>query len=516
MKKYIKKLIIILLLLVVNIMGILPVQATTEFIQLGSGTMTKSYVAGVGFSYEITTDGKYTYCTNAKKNSPQNVKAFYVKNSRYVNGGVLHILKNGYPNKSITGDKDKDYYITQTALWWYLDMTTGSTNLGEQFKNNGSDTYGLRQQIKSLAYDGYNHRKDSISHQEVKFAIESVGGNTMTLKDSNYISNTIKASTAQNINSYTISLNNAPSGTRIISSTGVESVYSKEFKLNANDSFKVKVPVASLTNTKTEIKVNAVAEGISEWNASEYQPSDMSMQSVVLLEENKQTIPSTITLSITSSKVTISKIDSNTKQAIAGAKLVLKNESGTTVANWTSTTNSHILHNLPNGNYTIEEIEAPSGYLVNKNITRFTISEQEKDIVISIENTPRKAIVNIVKIDQESKNPLAGAVLVVRNASGGEIARFTTTTNPYVIENLSNGVYTIEEIEAPAGYVRNNNKISFTIDENHLSHQITMANTKEIYIPDTLSNSSILITMIGIVTIGTAIIFIKKNEPNNE
>ena len=59
-------------------------------------------------------------------------------------------MVNGYPNKSFTGDRLKDYYITQTALWWYLDDTAGGTNLGNSFKTNGSDPYNLRPYIKDL------------------------------------------------------------------------------------------------------------------------------------------------------------------------------------------------------------------------------------------------------------------------------------------------------------------------------------------------------------------------------
>ena len=43
-----------------------------------------------------------------------------------MNAGVAYILENGYPNKHFTGDSNKDYYITQLAVWWYLDDTTGS------------------------------------------------------------------------------------------------------------------------------------------------------------------------------------------------------------------------------------------------------------------------------------------------------------------------------------------------------------------------------------------------------
>lgn len=512
MKSYIKKLFTFLLIMVTMMATIIEVNATTDFINLGSGSQTKSYIAGLTVPYKITTDGKYLYCTNAKKNTPRNMRAYLVKNSSYTNGGVQYILKNGYPSKSITGDKDKDYYITQTALWWYFDLTTGSSYLSEQFKINGADTYGLRQYVKTLAYDGYAHRKDSIAIQESKFAISAVNGTNMTLSDNYYISNSIKATTVQNISDYSVTLTGAPSGTRIVASNGVESVYSKAFKVATNDSFKIKVPVASISSTNLDIKVNAMAQGTTQYKVSEYLPTDNTMQSVLLLDNDSKTIPSTVTLTIASSKVTIAVVDSGTKKALAGAKLVLKNSNGTVVTSWTSTTNSHVLHNLANGTYTIEETQAPSGYLINKNATKFTISNSNKQVSINIENSPRKATITILKIDQDTKQQLSGATMLVKKSDGTEIARFTTNGSAYILTDIANGTYTLEEISAPSGYVRNTNKLSFTVDDNHLSQQLTFVNVKEVHVPETASSASIIATIIGITFIGLALRFIKKNE----
>ena len=506
-----KKISIFFLTFITILCSLTNVNATTEFITLGSSTQLKSFIAGVSFPYKITMNGKYVYSTDNKKKVPQHLKAYRVENSKFVNGGTVYILKNGYPNKSITGSIDKDYYITQTALWWYLDMTTGSTNLSNDFKTTGSDTYGLRQYVKDLAYAGYTHRSDGVTYQEPKFAINATSGTTMTLDGNYYVSNTIKATTAQNISNYAVTLSNAPSGTRILFGDGVEMVYSKEFKVKTTDTFKVKVPVANLTDTKLEIKVNAVAQGTTQYSAAEYQPSDTSMQSVLMLDQGSKELSSSLTLSIVSSKVTISKIDSVTKKAIAGAKLVLKNANGTVVASWTSTTNSHVIHNLAKGNYTIEETEAPSGYVLNKNVTKFTISDTKSQVTINIENAPKKSVVNITKIDQSTKEPLAGAVLVVKKSNGTEVARFTTTTSSYVLTDLANDTYTITELSAPSGYTINTTPVKFTIDDNHLSHQITFANAKEVEIPDTASSTSIIAAILGIVIIGFGLKFIKKN-----
>lgn len=498
-----------LIAVVMTITSVINTNAAAETIQLGPATKTPTYIAGVSFSYKVTTDGRYLYCLNIHKSTAQNIRATLVKNSSVINGGVVYILQNGYPNKSITGDKDKDYYITQTALWWYLDNTTGSTNLGEQFKEEASDPHGLRQHIINLVNEAVKHKNDKSEAKEIKLAIDAIGGKSMTLKDNYYTSNEIKATDIKNLGSYNVTLENAPSGT-IIEKNGQTTNYSGAFSVNANETFKVKVP-ASAVNTSSSIKVVAKAKGIVRYTASEYKPDDDDMQHIALFEKEEKEVSSNITLDISTSKVSIIKVDTNTKQPLAGAKFVLKNANGKELASWTSTTSAHIIRNLANGEYTVEEVEAPTGYILNKNITKFTVTDTNRDLKITVENAPKKVVVNIVKIDQETKQPLSGAVLVVKKADGTEVARFTTTTNPYVLTDLPNGTYTVEEVSAPAGYVLNTEKISFTIDDNHLSHQISFVNAKETPVPNTASTASIIMIMLGLGILGFGIKYITKN-----
>ena len=141
MSKLVKKILTMIIAVTIIVSSFGSVNAASETIKLGDAPVTQKYIAGVSFHYKRTTGGKDLYCLNIHKNTARNTTARLVKNSPNINGGLVYILKNGYPYKSFTGDNDKDYYITQTAVWWYLDKTTGSTNLGEQFKRDGSDPY---------------------------------------------------------------------------------------------------------------------------------------------------------------------------------------------------------------------------------------------------------------------------------------------------------------------------------------------------------------------------------------
>lgn len=483
------------------------VRAVNESLQLAKATQAGNYIAGVTFSYKTTVNGDYLYCLDIKRGTAENVQANLVRNSKYIDGGLVHILANGYPYKNITGNKDKDYYITQTAVWWYIDNVHGTSNLGEQFKQYGSDNYDMRKYVKALVNEGMSHKNDPVSTNNAKMSISD--NVSMTLDGDYYVSDTIKVS-GSNVTSYYLNIDNAPSGTTIVTN-GVSKIYSDKMLLNTKNDFKVKVPVSSVSKSLS-MKLTVSAKGSSGYTAYEYQPVDTSMQNVAIAIPDVKDLSATTTLNVEStSKVSITKVDSNTKKAVAGAKLTLKDSQGKEIATWVSTTNAHIIKNLSNGSYTVEEIEAPKGYLINKNITKFTITDTNKNIEVLFENAPKESVVNIIKIDQETNAPLAGAVLVVKDANGKEVARFTTTDKAYVLTGLENGTYTVEEVSAPAGYIKSNEVIKFTIDDEHLSHQITFINAKEVIVPDTASVSSIIMGILGIVIIGIGIGFIYKN-----
>ncbi len=509
MKKHLKRIITAMIALVLVVTSVESVKAVPSSIQLGSATKIHAYIAGVSFNIKRTTDGRYVYCLSRHKGLAQNITANLVNNSKFVDGGVAYILKNGYPNKSIVGDKEKDYYITQTAVWWYLDKAKGASNLGSDFKQSGSDKYGLRKYVKNLMNEGYSHRNDgNVSSVDAKLSLTTNGDN-MSLNDSYYVSNDITISSSLSDNK-TVTLTGAPADTKIVKSDGTEMTYTGAFTMG-NGSFKIKVPASSIENSVSEIKVSVTGVSSIYTSVNEYQPTNTKMQNVALYSTENKTGTKEVVLHILSSAVSIKKVDANTKQPLEGAKLVLKDANGKVITEWTSTVNAHIIKNLPNGTYTVQEVAAPEGYILSDQVKTFTIDGINNSFTIVMENTAKKAVVNIVKVDQETNQPLAGAVLVVRDAQGAEIARFTSTTEAYVLTDLANGTYTVEEVSAPTGYMKSNEKITFTIDDAHLSHQVIFVNAKEVIVPDTATIPSGIIILLGMIITLSGIYYITGN-----
>ena len=510
MNRIVKKSLMVFAIVGLFLTNLMSVKAAPQQISLGDAPKTGMYIAGVSFHYKKTTDGKYLYCIDMAKDTARNVKANLISSSA-VNGGTYYILKNGYPEKSITGDKDKDYYITQTAVWWYLDETTGSSNLGQQFKKTGEDKYGLRSKVKALVDAGLQHRNDQIPAEAATEIALKASSTSMSLSNGYYVSDSIGVSKLTNTNTYTVSLDNVPEGTVISKNGASDFTYTGEFTLSKNDSIRVKIPSAKVKDTAMKIKVNAKAAGGQVYTLNAYKPEVSSMQSVVLLDKTSSSASTSMTLDIVSSKVSILKVDTNTKQPLAGAVLVLKDSNGKEITKWTSTVNAHVIRNLSNGTYTVEEESAPNGYRLNKNKASFTISDDKRDIRIDFENAPEKVVVSISKIDSATKDQIAGAVIVVKDCKGEVVYKFDSKTTAEVITDLEYGTYTVEELSAPEGYIKSNNVASFTIDKDHLSHQIVIENTKETIVPDTANASSMILLMIGIVITGFGISYVRKN-----
>ena len=422
------------------------------------------YIAGYHFGKKKNSAGGYVYCNNIHKGTPHGEKMTLVGQAP---AGIAYILSNGYPSKSITGNSDYDYYITQAAVWWYLDDTTGSNNLSKSFKTIGSDPHGLRKYVKSLVAAAKKVKSYSTASLKVNNASSAM---TLSSDKNYYVSNSIGVTVKSVSGKYSVSLSGAPSGTRIVNA----STLSDASSFATNEKFKVMVPVSSAQNLKTTITVNVKATGKVD-KAYEYKSSDSSVQNVYgkALYPTNTTLSGKTTLSLSTSKVSITKIDSKTKAGLAGATFVLYDNSGKQITTWTSTTGAHIIQNLPNGTYKLKETKAPAGYKISKELTTFTISDTKRNIAIKVENTLYSKV-SIIKIDSKTKVALAGAEFVLYDNSGKKITSWTSTGKAHVIQNLPNGTYTLKETKAPKGYIASDEVID--IDAEYKGQDIDVVN----------------------------------------
>ena len=425
------------------------------------------YIADWNYGKLTSSLGGYVYCQNFNLQIPYGVTMTLDGEAP---AGIAYILSNGYPRVNITGDSDKDYYITQAAIWWYEDLYMGGNNLPDDFKTTGSDPYNLRPHIIKLV-EGAG-KVTSYATPAIKIVNNDSSLNLSSDKKY-YESKAISVNTLYVTGNYTVSLESAPSGTMVVNAN----TNATQTSFAQSESFKIRIPVNNVDVGSLNISVKVTATG-SINKAYKYKSSNPKKQSVYgsLLYPETSTVTDTTSLTLETSKVTITKIDDDTNKPLAGATFVVKDSAGKTVATWVSTTSSHVIRNLPNGTYTLQETKAPAGYILNDQIVKFTINDTNRNISIRFNNDAINKEATIIKVDAETGNAVAGAVLVVKDANGKVVEEFTTTTSAHVLKDLADGTYTVEEKVAPAGYEKTDEVFKFTISDTNNKAEITIKN----------------------------------------
>ena len=115
---------------------------------------------------------------------------------------------------------------------------------------------------------------------------------------------------------------------------------------------------------------------------------------------------------------------------------------------------------VPFGKYIVREIESPRGYILSDKEYAVSIAEDGKLIEITAENKP--VTVEISKRDIYG-NELVGAEMVLENADGEIVDRWTSDGTNHVVSKLGAGEYVLKEIAAPDGYIIATD-IKFSVD----------------------------------------------------
>lgn len=116
--------------------------------------------------------------------------------------------------------------------------------------------------------------------------------------------------------------------------------------------------------------------------------------------------------------------------------------------------------NIPYGEYVVRKIKAPTGYILSNKSYPVSISEDGEVIEITAENKP--ITVEISKRDVYG-NELVGAEMVLENADGEKVDKWTSDGTNHIVLKLGAGEYVLKEIAAPDGYIIATD-IKFSVD----------------------------------------------------
>lgn len=446
-----KKKILSLLFLLLSIFGFsLKADAAPATIKTTSLGKSSNLISGVPTVYvKQTTNSIYLYCEEALKKYPANMT---IRLRGEAPKGMVYILKN----KPNTGNAYTDYYIMQTAVWWYRDIWSGTSNISQAAKNtiiNGRNSNTTYAKI-------YNLVEGARNYSEVIGSISISGNNKFTEQGSYYVSDTITVKKF-GIANYNIDLVNAPYGTTITNRSG--------------NTFKVSVPKSSVPEGKTISFQVKVSSSYTINTAYEYEYG-ANYQYVLYgkLDTVNKPVSASLNLSVTKPEENIFKVYKVDEDGdyVKGAKLALYEgnctnktcSSSKLYKTWTSGTTAKVFTDIPVGTYTLVEVEAPNGYKVAAKQKVVVNSASGSFTIKMIDEKIKTTKVKISKTDVTGSKEIPGATLVVKDSSGSVVDKWVSTSEAHYV-TVDPGVYTLSETTAPKGYKLSSTTITFKVDE---------------------------------------------------
>lgn len=166
-------------------------------------------------------------------------------------------------------------------------------------------------------------------------------------------------------------------------------------------------------------------------------------------------------------RISIQKVD-NHGEPVAGAVYEVRNDRDELVFEGTTDEAGFLVTKaLALGDYTVAEIEAPVGYVLDSTPHPVVVSDQDvTPIVLGTENKLQTGAVTLTKIDaQNSENKLAGASFNLVDGDGRIVMQdlVTDDNGELTVDGLDPGIYAFVETVAPQGYMLDSDAVPFEI-----------------------------------------------------
>ena len=127
-----------------------------------------------------------------------------------------------------------------------------------------------------------------------------------------------------------------------------------------------------------------------------------------------------------------------------------------------------VLPEMPSGCYEITETAVPSPYILDTN-NRKTVwidATSDQDVTVDFVNSTKPGL-RLLKIDQQTGEPLSGVLFRIAEVNGGyDEQHFTNAEGLIVLEGLNPGAYTVQEVEPKNGWVADDTVHTIYLEEN--------------------------------------------------
>ena len=175
----------------------------------------------------------------------------------------------------------------------------------------------------------------------------------------------------------------------------------------------------------------------------------------------------------------IRKIVKDTGEALPGAKFRVEKATGELVGEYTSNSSGLVtVSGLEDGVYVVTEIKAPDGYRLDSTPQNVIVKAGEL-ATVTFENAQLSSV-RIRKIDAVTREPISGVRFLIKDARNNVIGEYTTDSDGYIEleDDLEEGKYYAEEIEAAPGYIRDEEVKTFRVKRGETT-EIVWENTPQ-------------------------------------
>ena len=150
----------------------------------------------------------------------------------------------------------------------------------------------------------------------------------------------------------------------------------------------------------------------------------------------------------------IIKSDKDSGKRIAGVKFEIRKMNGEIIGAYTTDSDGVIyLPEAESGWYTVTELEAASGYLLDTTPHRIEVKDGQTATLEIINHKSSRILLH--KVDKATGKGIYGAVFLLYDSNRNPIGEYATDQDGYIYadEGLADGRYYLREIKAAPGYV---------------------------------------------------------------
>ena len=150
----------------------------------------------------------------------------------------------------------------------------------------------------------------------------------------------------------------------------------------------------------------------------------------------------------------IIKSDKDSGKRIAGVKFEIRKMNGEIIGTYTTDSDGVIyLPEAESGWYTVTELEAASGYLLDTTPHRIEVKDGQTATLEIINHKSSRILLH--KVDKATGKGIYGAVFLLYDSNHNPIGEYVTDQDGYIYadEGLADGRYYLREIKAAQGYV---------------------------------------------------------------